>query len=60
MKLINVYDDSIETIRDICGYSKIPNKDIFGYNGEIAQLVEQWAENSCVGGSNPSLTTMAS
>ncbi len=26
MKLINVYDDSIETIRDVYGYSKIPDK----------------------------------
>ena len=25
--------------------------------GDIAQLVEQWTENPCVGGSNPSITT---
>ena len=36
------------------------HKSIFGYYGEISQLVEQWAENSCVVGSNPALTTMAS
>ena len=26
-------------------------------DGDIAQLVEQWTENPCVGGSNPSITT---
>ena len=25
--------------------------------GQVAQLVEQWTENPCVGGSTPSLTT---
>ena len=27
-------------------------------SGQVAQLVEQWTENPCVGGSIPSLTTM--
>ncbi len=26
-------------------------------SGQVAQLVEQWTENPCVGGSTPSLTT---
>jgi hypothetical protein len=57
VKLINVYDDSIETIRDVCGCSQIPNKDIFGYYGTVAQLVEQRTENPCVTGSIPVGTT---
>lgn len=27
-------------------------------DGQIAQLVEQWTENPCVGGSTPSLSTI--
>jgi hypothetical protein len=29
-------------------------------SGQVAQLVEQWTENPCVGGSIPSLTTIFS
>ena len=29
------------------------------FSSEVAQLVEQWTENPCVGGSIPSLTTNA-
>ena len=36
--------------------ARFPIKSFINY-GEIAQLVEQWAENSCVVGSNPALTT---
>ena len=28
-----------------------------GSNGQVAQLVEQWTENPCVGGSIPPLST---
>ncbi len=31
-----------------------------GSLGQVAQLVEQWTENPCVGGSIPSLTTPCS
>tara|TARA_B100000035_G_C20659162_1_gene404492 strand:- start:18 stop:275 length:258 start_codon:yes stop_codon:yes gene_type:complete len=30
------------------------------YGGDVAQLVEQWIENPCVGGSIPSITTTES
>ncbi len=30
---------------------------VFNFFGQIAQLVEQWTENPCVGGSIPSLPT---
>jgi hypothetical protein len=28
------------------------------WDGRVAQLVEQWIENPCVGGSSPPLTTL--
>ncbi len=31
---------------------------VFNFFGQIAQLVEQWTENPCVGGSIPSLPTI--
>ena len=31
--------------------------ELFGMPGQVAQLVEQWTENPCVGGSSPPLTT---
>ncbi len=34
--------------------------DMIKLNGVVAQLVEQWPEEPCVGGSNPPRTTIVS
>lgn len=41
-------------------YQRPKDKIVFECRAEVAQLVEQWTENPCVGGSSPPLGTIAS
>ena len=47
-----------EIVRRIGLYQRRNDKIVDTANAEVAQLVEQWTENPCVGGSNPPLGTI--
>ena len=49
-----------EIVRRIGLYQRRNDKIVGTANAEVAQLVEQWTENPCVGGSNPPLGTIRS
>ena len=49
-----------EIVRRIGLYQRRNDKIVDTANAEVAQLVEQWTENPCVGGSNPPLGTIPS
>ncbi len=49
-----------EIVRRIGLYQRRNDKIVGTANAEVAQLVEQWTENPCVGGSNPPLGTIPS
>lgn len=44
--------------RDLNTWKLIAGTDGNQFDGQVAQLVEQWTENPCVGGSSPPLTTL--
>ena len=47
----------IDSVRKL--WNRIANSSLSKMTGQVAQLVEQRTENPCVGGSSPSLATLA-